>query len=340
MRAIVLTRRGIEHLQEEVVPVPQPRTGEILVRVRTVAANHRDLFTADDPPTLSHIMGIDPAGTVVAAGADADEPSIGTRVVVKPAIACGECDRCRSGREDACEVKDTVGVTRPGGFAEYVAVPARNAFPIPPGVGFAEASALVHSYPVALHMLRRAQVDPGDVVLVTSAAGAVGSGAVQLARAFGARVAAAAGGWEKAAQAMDLHPDLVVDYQATPAFAGIVRETFPGGATVYVESAGDPDVWSEARRALGPHARIVVCGSHAGPIVDLDLNWLFRLRISVLGCSGSTGADVQDVLKLAAAGRVRPPVDSVLPMREVKAAFDRIRARLNRGKVVLDAMLH
>ncbi len=342
MRAMVLTGYGsIDHLEARSVPVPVARSGEVLVQVRTVAANHRDLFTiAGSPraPRLPHILGIDPAGVVVATGEGVDAPAPGTRVVVKPAVACGECDRCLAEDEDACASKQTVGVTRPGGFAEYVAVPTRNAIPLPDAVDFAAGTALVHSFPVALHLLSRAGVGPDDIVLVSSAGGAVGSGAVQLARLAGAKVIAAAGGAEKAA-VVAAHADLVVDYVETPAFSRPVRAHFPQGATVYVDSAGNPQVWDEAVRALAPHARVVVCGSHAGPIVKLDLTWLFRQRISILGASGSTVADVREIFDLAGRGQVRPPVDSVQSLWAARSAFQRLLARHNHGKVVLDTSL-
>ena len=96
---------------------------------------------ARHPVPLPHILGIDPAGVVVAHGAAVSDPPIGTRVVVKPAIACGTCATCLAGEDDACPSAANVGVHRAGGMAEYVAVPASNAFPIPDGVGFAEATA-------------------------------------------------------------------------------------------------------------------------------------------------------------------------------------------------------
>lgn len=320
--------------------MPAPQTGEVLIQVRTVAANHRDLLTiagSPRPPRLPHILGIDPAGIVVATGRGVEAPVPGTRVVVKPAVACGTCGRCMADDEDACESKETVGVTRPGGFAEYVAVPARNAIPLPDAVDFAAGSALVHSFPVALHLLHRAGVGPDDIVLVSGAGGAVGSGAVQLARLAGASVIAAVGGSRKAAAAPPA--DLVVDYAATPAFSRTIRERFPRGATVYVDSAGNPRVWDEAVRALAPHARIVVCGSHAGPSIRLDLTWLFRQRISILGSSGSTIAGVRQILDLAGKGRVSPPLDSVRSLWAARSAFERLLARQNCGKVVLDPTL-
>lgn len=341
MRAMVLTAHGsIHNLEVAHLPVPEVGAREVLVRVQTVAANHRDLFTIDGPahnrpPSLPHVLGIDPAGVIETVGPDVTNLSPGDRVVVKPAVACGLCATCRSGGEDACEGKETIGVTRAGGFAEFVAVPARNAFRLPDALGFAEASALAHSFPVALHMLRRAEVGADDVVLVTSAAGAVGSGAVQLAAALGARVVAGAGGQEKASLVRDLGPEVVVDYFADPAFAAEILRAVPGGVSVYVESAGNPSVWKEGIRTLAPHGRAVVCGSHGGPIVELDLNRLFRLRLSVLGSSGSTSEDVKETLEMAGAGLVRPPVDSVRPLGEAVAAFERLLARQNRGKVVL-----
>lgn len=344
MRAIALTAFGsADNLEEVRLPVPVPAPGEVLVRVHTVAANRQDTFTmrglaqARHPVPLPHVLGIDPAGVVVALGAGVNTLAIGDRVVAKPSIACGDCPDCRSGDDDACPRAQNIGVHRPGGMAEYVAYPAQNAFRIPDALTFAEATAAAHSFPVALQLMRdRAGLRAGETVLVTGAAGAIGSAAVQLAKVLGARVIAAAGGEAKAAYARTLGADLVIDYAATPAFGSLVRAAAPDGVDLYVESAGNPAIWKEALTTLGRRGRAAVCGSHAGPEVALDLNWLFRMRASVLGGSGASLATQRDALDLVAAGRLRPHVDRVLPLAAAREAFGVLARRENLGKVVLE----
>ena len=341
MRAVRITRiGGPEVLELGEVPTPRPGPDEVLIAVHTVGANRQDVFTMHGKANmrelrLPHIPGIDPAGVVAALGDGVDDLAVGDRVMVKPAIACGDCAFCNAGEDDACLNLANVGVHRPGGMAEFVAVPTSNVFRIPDRLPDAEATASAHSFPVALLLLERAGLTADDVVLVTGAAGAVGSAAVQLAKHEGARVVAAVGGEDRATIARELGADLVVDYGADPAFSGQIRAAFPDGVSVYVEPAGNPVIWNEAVKAVGRRGRIAICGAHAGPIVDLDLAWLFRNRVTVLGCSGSTRASVARVLELIAQGVLRPPLDSVRPIDDVHAAFERLLARQNRGKVVL-----
>jgi NADPH:quinone reductase-like Zn-dependent oxidoreductase len=343
MRAVALTEfGGPRHLALLELPVPAPAPDEVLIRVHTVAANRQDTFTmagraqARHPVPLPHVLGIDPAGVVVAMGAAVREPVVGTRVVVKPAIACGTCPTCLAGEDDACPSAVNVGVHRAGGMAEYVAVPATNAFPIPDGIGFPAATAIAHSFPVALQMLReRAGLRRGESVLVTGAGGAIGAASVQLAKAIGATVVAAAGGPERVEYVRSLGADAVIDYTATPDFAPAVRAVVPDGVDVYVESAGDPAIWAEAMAALGRRGRVVVCGSHAGGQVSLDLNWLFRTRASILGASGSSLRIMAEVLTMAGRGDIVPNIHTVLPLERAAEAFAILAARQNRGKVVL-----
>jgi NADPH:quinone reductase-like Zn-dependent oxidoreductase len=345
MEAMVLDELGgFEHLRPAILPLPEPAEGEVLVRVATVAVNRQDInlvfghFTIPGLP-LPHVLGLDPAGVVVATGAGVTTPMIGDRVVAKAPIACMACAPCLGGDDDACERIRSLGIHRPGGMAEYVAVPATNAFVLPRGVAFEEATAISHSFPVALTLLRRAGVRTGETVLVSGASGAVGSAVVQLARRQGARVIGLVGQdagaeWLRALPA-DVGPDHVLDHGREPAFAPLVPQIAPAGVDVYVETASQPAVWSEALKTLARQARVAVIGAHGGPIVEVNNNWLFRQRITILGCSGSTVAAFAEVIELAGAGRIVPHIDSIRPMREAADAYGRLLARQNQGKIVL-----
>jgi NADPH:quinone reductase-like Zn-dependent oxidoreductase len=192
---------------------------------------------------------------------------------------------------------------------------------------------------VALTFLRKVGVGARDTVLVSGASGAVGSATVQLARSLGARVVAAVGSdrgadWLRRLPGQ-VAPDLVVDYGADPEFAALVREVTPAGASIYVETASDPAVWAEALRALARRATVVVIGSHAGPVVQLDNNWLFRQRVTIIGSSGSSLAAYSDALGIAGDGRVVPNIDTILPISKAADAYRRLVERQNQGKIVL-----
>ncbi len=345
MPALLLEALGdLDHLVLGELPVPHPAAGEVLVRVATVGANRQDIITASgrfpNPDlVLPHVLGMDPAGVVVAHGAGVSEPPIGARVVVKPGIACGACARCAAGEDDGCDRMGQVGVQRRGGMAGFVAVPARNVFPLPAAVPFADGSALAHALPVALTALRRVGLRAGETVLVDGAAGAVGGAAVQAAARLGARVIAAVGGRDGAdwlaGLPREVRPAAIVDYGATPAFGAAVRAVAPAGVDVLVETAGSPGVWSEAIGQVGRHGRVAVIGAHAGPVAEVNLNLLFRARLSIVGCSGSSSASFHEALALAADAHVAPRIDAILPLAEARAAFHRLTSRQNRGKVVL-----
>jgi NADPH:quinone reductase-like Zn-dependent oxidoreductase len=342
MRAAVITAfGGPDKLEVIELATPAPGPGEVLLAVRTVAANRTDLFTmrgrAATQTPLPHVPGLDPAGVVVALGEGVTDFAVGDRVVVKPGIACGQCTYCGAGDDDMCPSQAIVGVHRQGGMAEYVAIPAINALPIPERIDFAEATAIAHSYPVAMTMVRnRAAVGPDDTVLVTGAAGAIGAASVQLAKLAGARVVAAAGGRDRVEYARGIGADAVIDYLANPAFAKEILDFAPGGVTAYIESAGDPNIWSESLKAMARRGRVIVCGAHAGGVVELDLAWLFRSRVIIAGHSGSTHAAFREVFEMASAGRLRPNIHAILPLDRVREAFDILVARGNRGKVVLE----
>lgn len=344
MRAIVLTRvGGPEGLELAELPTPQPGEDEVLVRVHTVAANRQDTFTMrgrqqrGGPLRLPHVLGIDPAGVIEAVGTGVEELHPGQRVIVKPSISCAGCGPCLAGDDDACEGLINIGVHRQGGMAEYIAVPVRNVLLIPDNLSFAEATAIAHSFPVALTMLRRrAGIREDDVVLITSAAGAIGAASVQLAKLQGATVIGAAGTAERAAYAREIGADLAIDYGAEPAFSQVVLQHYPEGVTLYVESAGDPAIWKEAVRTLRRRGRATVCGSHAGGIVELDLNWLFRSRVALIGASGSTLQSFHEVFDLAGSGRIKANIHAVLPLERAREAFEILLGRQNRGKIILE----
>ncbi len=345
MRAMAIdTLGGLDRLRPMDLPVPGVGPDEVLIRVATVGINRQDLVTMSgrfpNPDLrLPHVPGLDPAGVVVGLGSAVTDRELGERVVVKPPIGCGTCALCRAGEDDACPGLKSVGVHRQGGLAEYVAVPSRSVFAIPDGVGFAEASAAAHAFPVALTMLRRVGVTADDTLLVPGAAGSIGGATTQLARLLGARVIGAVGSPERADAVRALGVEHVIDYRANPAFAPLVRAIVPDGVSVYVETSSDPVIWSEALKTVARRARVAVIGAHAGPVVELDLNWLFRQRVSIIGCSGSSRACFGETLGMLADGRLRPAIDLVVPLGQASVAYRRLMGRDHHGKSIVDLSL-
>ena len=343
MRALAMSGLGGPEVLE-VVDVAEPTVGasEVLVRVETVGVNRLDLATMRGEGLAhgvqpGHIPGIDPAGTIVWTGADVEGLAVGDRVVVRPVVTCETCPWCVDGFDDSCDSLAFVGIHRPGGFAEFVAVPARNAFALPDGVGFAEATAFAHSFPVALQMLReRGGIVPGDVVLVTGSSGAVGAAAVQLALHAGGRVVAAAGSAARARRALDLGAELAVDYGASPDFAGQLLDLVPDGIDICIETTGSPILWRQVEAAMGKRGRLVVCGGHAGGRVELDLFWLFRSRVAVIGSAAASALAFTDALAAFVDGGLTAPIGARVRFEDHPRAFGCLEDRELAGKIILD----
>jgi NADPH:quinone reductase-like Zn-dependent oxidoreductase len=343
MRAAVLWDfGGPEGLVLEDWPDPEPAPGEALVRVHAVCVNRTDLHVMHGTNIgrgiqLPHIGGVDPAGQVVSLGDGVTGLRTGQRVVARPMIPCLECRFCRAGWESGCERPQYVGVHRPGGFAELVALPARALYPIPDGVSYEAASAVAHSVPMALHLLRSiGEVGPADRVLVVGASGGLGLAAVQIARWLGAAVIAAAGSDEKVAVACRLGADAGVVYAPIDGFAVRVRAVTGGlGVTVAVDNVGDPPLWAEVVDSLDKGGRILSCGAHAGGQVGLDLALFYRRQLRLISTSGTTHQEFLDALRLTAEGVVRPLVHRVFEIEEIHAAVGELIARRNAGKIVV-----
>uniref|UniRef100_A0A832I803 Alcohol dehydrogenase n=1 Tax=Eiseniibacteriota bacterium TaxID=2212470 RepID=A0A832I803_UNCEI len=340
MRAVVFERcGGPEVLEVRELPEPAPRADEVLVEVRACGVNHLDLWVRRGLPGLEpempHVLGSDVAGVVARAGEAVRHVRPGDRVLVNPTLSCGACDVCAAGDDHLCREHDVLGRRRNGGYAAYVAVPGRNVLPCPARLSFEEAAAVPLVFMTAWHMLvGRARVRPGETVLVVGAGSGVGSAAIQIAKLHGARVIATAGGAAKLERARALGADEAVDHAAGD-FAPAVRAlTGRRGVDVAVEHVGGA-VFEQTLAALARDGRLVTCGATAGGRASLDLNLLFGRHLAVLGSWMGRKADLVEALRFVADGRLRPVLDSVLPLAEARRAHARIEAREHFGKVVL-----
>src|ERR1043166_5912151 len=187
MRALVLREFGEpEVLRCEEVETPAPAPGEVLVQVHSVSVNRTlDLVVREGkyPAEIKRplVLGVDPAGIVVAVGEGVANLPAGARVAVVSMIACGACSYCREGEEANCTKSRHIGVHRWGGYAEYVAVPAKNAYVIPDNVAFSDATVITRHFPMAFNLLvNKAEVQSGEWVLIMGAAGALGARGVDV----------------------------------------------------------------------------------------------------------------------------------------------------------------
>lgn len=340
MRAVVFDRfGGPDVLEAREVPEPAMRADEALVEVKACGINHLDLWVRAGLPGLEpempHILGNDVAGVVVRAGEAVRNVRPGDRVVVNPTLSCGACPACAAGDDHLCRDYDVLGRRRNGGYAERVAVPAANCLPAPPNLSWEEAAAVPLVFLTAWHMLvTRARVRPGETVLVIGAGSGVGSAAIQVAKLHGARVIATAGTAARLERARALGADEVVNHATEDVGRAARALTGRRGVDVVFEHVGGR-VFEQGVAALARDGRLVTCGATIGGKVALDLNVLFGRHLTLMGSWMGRRSDLERALRFIADGRLRPVVDTVLPLAEARRAHERIEAREHFGKVVL-----
>ncbi len=330
---------GPEVLRVEDSPVPAIRADQVLVRVRACALNHLDLFVRQGLPRLKlqmpHILGSDIAGEVEATGDLCWRVKRGQRVLLSPGLSCRQCRQCLSGRDNECAKYGLFGVITNGGSAEYVAAPEYAVIPIPDDLSFEEAAAAPLVSLTAWHMLfTRAHLKAGEDVLVLAASSGVGSVAIQLAKLFHCRVIATAGGEEKMAMARGLGADHVIDHYRQDIAAEVRRITEKRGVDVVVEHVGQA-TWQASSASLAAGGRLVTCGATTGYDVNVDLRFLFSRRQSLLGSYMGTLGELYDVLEFVFRKQVKPVIDRVYPLDEIRAAHERLERKEQFGKVVL-----
>jgi NADPH:quinone reductase-like Zn-dependent oxidoreductase len=333
-------RGGPEVLRYEEYPTPEPGPGEVLIRVRACGVNHLDVFTRRGEQgrrvKLPHILGIETAGEVAALGEGVAEWWLGDRVVSGPGIWCGRCEFCRTGQENLCVERQIVGVDVQGGYAEYLKLPARAVAALPEDVSFEQGAVTLIAFGTAWHMLvGRAALQAGETLLVLAAGSGVGMAAVQVGKYLGAHVIATASTQDKLDHARRLGADETINYVEQPRFARAVRKLTDGrGVDVVLEHVG-ADTWKDSVAALAIGGRLVTCGSTTGRWGETDLWSLFAKQATLLGSFSSSQTDFLTVLGLVGEGKLRPVLDSVLPLSAAAEAHRRLEARQVFGKLVL-----
>lgn len=340
MKAVTIrTHGGVEVLRHETIDDPVAGPRQVRVRVKAVALNHLDLWVRKGLPGLKleypHRLGSDIAGVVESVGPGAPAELVGRKVLVNPGLSCGVCAACLRGDDNLCSRYRILGEHVSGGYAEYVVVPDANVVPYPERLGWVEAAAVPLVFMTAWQMLvRRARVQPGDVVLVHAAGSGIGSAAVQIAKLHGAVVIATARGAGKLERARALGADHTVDSTAG-SFLEVARKvTDKRGVDVIVEHVGQA-VWAESLKALKWGGTLVTCGATSGHEAVTDLRQVFFRQLQILGSTMGSKADLHRIVPLIEQGHLQPVVDRSYPLAEAAAAHERLEGRDNFGKVVL-----
>jgi len=308
-----------ESLVWEEVADPPLRDGEVRLEVRAAAVNFPDVLyvagTYQVKPTPPFVPGHEAAGVVV------ETRTTGVPIATRAAVFPGA-----------------------GAFATHVVVPAERVFPLDDTMSFEDAAAITLTYQTGWFGLhRRAQLQPGEWLLVHAGAGGGGSAAIQLGKAAGARVIATAGGADKVAVCLKLGADHAVDYK-TEDFAAVVREVTRGhGADVVYDPVGG-DVFDRSTKCIAFEGRIVIVGFTSGRIAEARTNHLLLKNYAVLGLHWGRYAEVDPgaiasaqarIYGLYREGKVKPLISDVVPLADAPAAMTRVAGRGSTGKIVL-----
>jgi NADPH:quinone reductase-like Zn-dependent oxidoreductase len=340
MKAVVFNQHGGPEVLHYVdVPDPVITANEVLIRVRACALNHLDLWVRRGLPGIQfkfpHIPGSDIAGEVAQVGDLVADVRVGQRVVLSPGLSCGHCQACAAGAENQCRKYTLFGYQADGGCAEYVKSPVDNVIPIPDSMKFEDAAAIPVVFLTAWHMLvTRAQVQPGEHVLVLAAGSGVGSAAIQIAKLAGARVITTASTDAKLVKARELGADEGINHTQKDILAEVKRLTGKRGVDVVIEHVGEA-TWEKSVLSLAQNGRLVTCGATTGYNGKFDLRYLFSRNLSLLGSFMGSRSELYPVLKLVAEGKLHPVIDRVMPLSECRRAHELLESGAQFGKIVL-----
>jgi alcohol dehydrogenase len=313
-------------------PDPTPAADEVLVRVRACTLNYHDIFTRRGMPGIKvpmpAVMGLDFAGEIAALGSGVKDWKVGERVMIDPV------DRVGPG--------GLVGEVRPGGLAEYCAVPTHHLVRMPEGVSFAEAACLPVAYGTAIRMMFAiGEIQPKDKILILGASGGVGTASLLLSKIRGAEVIACASSPSKLERLKKIGADHVIDYTKEDFVKWVYakytkphRRKFEGGVDVVVNFTGG-DTWVPSLKVVHRRGKVLTCGATAGFDPKEDLRYIWSFEIQVLGSNSFMREDLEELLRLIEQRKLKPIIDKELPLSEVNEAFRLIEEREVFGKVVL-----
>lgn len=312
---------GVDALNWKELPTPEPRAGEVLLEIHAASLNFPDLLIVQNKyqmkPALPFVPGSEYAGIVVAVGEGV------THLKVGQAVAC---------------------LSGTGGFATHTIAPAAMCMPLPLGFPMVDAAAFIMTYATSHHaLLDRGQLKAGETVLILGAAGGVGTAAIQIAKAAGAKVIAAASSAEKCELCTRIGADATINYSTENLRDALKALTQGRGPDVIYDPVGG-DLAEPAFRSIAWRGRYLVVGFAAGPIPALPFNLALLKGASIVGVfwgdfakkePGANAKMMQELVGWYMQGKIKPMIDRTLPMGEAKAAYAHMGSRKVMGKVVL-----
>jgi NADPH:quinone reductase-like Zn-dependent oxidoreductase len=330
---------GPEVLEYSEFPTPEPSDGQVLVKLEAAALNRVDIWTRNGWPGIKleypHIPGADGAGIVAGLGRCVAGWKIGDRVVLNANISCGRCPACIAGQDNRCREWHLLGETIRGTYAEYVAVPATNLYPIPEGFESNPAAAAALVFHTAWHsLITRGELKPGEYVLVVGASGGVNTASIQIARLAGAKVIVVGSNSKKLELAESLGAEYLLDRSKDENWPKLVYNiTGKRGVEVVVDNVGT--TFPSSFRSAAKGGRILTVGNSGGPKFEIDNRFIFGKHLSIIGSSMGTRAEFATVMDLVFAGKLIPVMDRVYPLNEAPSAQEQLEKGDQLGKITL-----
>lgn len=319
-------------------PEPEPEAGQVRIRLKTAALNHLDLFVLHGIPGipigLPHIGGADGAGVVEALGDGVEDVEVGEEVVFDPGLSCGGCEFCRAGEQSLCVRFGVLGEHTDGTFAESVVVSALSLAPRPQHLSWEESAAFGLAHLTAWRMLiNRGGLRSGETVLIHGIGGGVSVACLQLAKLAGAQTIVTSRSEEKLQRAVDLGADHVLpsDDQVARGVRGLTGKR---GADVVVDSVGEA-TWMQSLKAAAKGGRIVTCGATSGANPAEEIRLIFWNQLSIIGSTMGSREDWSRLVATVETHHLRPVIDTVLPLAEGRAAYERMERAEQFAKIVL-----
>ena len=304
----------------EDIDAPKPESSEVLIEVEAASYNYNDLWGIWGKPIkipMPHISGSDAAGTVVEIGENVTANiKIGDRVVAHPNLTCRVCYECTSGREYDCLNRKVWGFqTGPlwGGFGQYTHLPAVNVVKLRDNVSFNDAAAISMVGMTAWHMLvTRANIRPGQTVLIMGGGSGMGIAGIQIAKLFNCLVIATAGNKDKMDKCLQLGADFAVNHRESDWYKKVREITHKQGVDVIFEHIGK-STFPQELSLLKMGGTLVSTGATTGYDSTIDLRYLFFKGINLLGATQGTKAGLEEVIRWVSEGKIRPIIDTILP---------------------------
>ncbi len=333
------TQGGPEVLEYTDFPTPEPGEGQVLVRLEVAALNRLDLWTRSGSSGIKvefpFITGADGAGKVAALGPCVSGWNIGDRVVINSNLSCGHCPACIAGKDNLCRNWHLLGETVRGTYAEFVAIPAMNIYPVPDGFELRQAAAAALVFHSAWHsLITRGNLKPGESVLVLGASGGVNTASIQIAKLAGATVYVVGSSPGKLKLAQSLGADYLIDRSRDDDWSkAVYYMTGKRGVDVIVDNVGT--TFPSSFRTATKGGRILTVGNSGGPKFEIDNRYIFSKHLSIIGSSMGTRTDFATVMDLVFTGKLKAILDRDYPLSDARLAHERLEKGEQLGKITL-----